>query len=298
MTVVPIRKGLTLGGSEIPAVLGLDPYTSPYALACRKLGLTSEPEASRAATMGLRLQSAHLTLLEDDGYTVIPAPESGFQHRELPWLVGHPDAFALVDGNRAPVELKLRGVVGSDAVRDATTVQALVYAELVDAPAALVSELHGGYGGIVRDEWLVARDPELFAVIVERCEAFLATVKRGKCPAPDGSDASHDALRARWSGDPGLKMRLSAAGMEHLRRVRELDETIRAAKAQRERYAQLVQDEMGDATEAISPTDYLAARWGVVTRTALDTAAIKRDLPHVAAEYSKTTTTRRFEANP
>lgn len=34
---------LTLGGSEVPAVLGLDPYVSSYALGARKLGLTPEP---------------------------------------------------------------------------------------------------------------------------------------------------------------------------------------------------------------------------------------------------------------
>ena len=62
---------VTLGGSEVPAVLGLDPWVSPYALACRKLGVSGESRVSPAALMGNRLQAVHAELVADDGYTVM-----------------------------------------------------------------------------------------------------------------------------------------------------------------------------------------------------------------------------------
>ena len=136
----------------------------------------------------------------------------------------------MLDGNarpipteRAPLELKLRGLAPSEPMRMRDTVQALVYAELCDSSRAMVSELHGGYGGIVRDEWTVERDPALFAVIVERCEEFLSLIRRGKCPAPEGTESDREALRGRYRGHAGERVRLSRAGWEHVKRVRELD---------------------------------------------------------------------------
>lgn len=289
----------TLGGSTIPAVLGLDPYLTPYALGARLLDPSLAPPMNDAMRTGLRLQTAHLWLLEDDGYTVMPAPEAGFTHPELPWLVGHPDGFVALNGERAPLELKLRGLAPSDATRQRDTVQALVYAAVVGAAGAVVSTLHGGYGGIQRDQWEVEHDPELFEMIVARCESFLDLLRRGKLPAPSGSASDRDAIRRRFEhAEPGKTIRLTQDGWTAVRRIRELDETISAAKAQREKWAQRVQVEMGDATEAISPHDTAAARWRASTRTTLDGDKVKRSIPGWETTHAKTTTTRRFEANP
>lgn len=296
VSVTPIRPPITLGGSEIPAVLSLDPYLSPYALGCRKLGLTPEPEQSEAMANGLRLQAAHAEMVEDAGWQVIPAPEEGFRHPDLDWLLCHPDAFVALDGQRAPLELKLRGVAPSEALRTRDTIQATVYAEVVAADAALVSELHGGYGGIVREEWVVESDAELFEMIVERCEAFLHLLERGKLPDPSGSDSDREAIRARFAqANAGEAIRLSKTGWEHVRAIHKLDELIGNAKDQRERHAQFVQQELGEATEAISPFDTPAARWRPVTATRLDSKALREAHPEIAAEFSKTTTTRRFD---
>ena len=70
MSVTPIRA-FTLGGSEVPAVLGLDPWVSAYAVACRKLGVSGESTTSPAALMGNRLQAVHAELVADDGYQVM-----------------------------------------------------------------------------------------------------------------------------------------------------------------------------------------------------------------------------------
>jgi predicted phage-related endonuclease len=289
---------ITLGGSEVPAVLGLDPYLSPYALGARKLDPSLQPEESEAMRLGLRLQGVHAELLEEAGWQVMPAPVDGFAHPDLPWLHGRPDGLVALDGQRAPVELKLRGLAPSESLRQRDTIQALIYAELLAADQALVSELHGGYGGFRRDEWTIERDEELFALVVEHCERFLALLRRGKLPAPDGSDSAREAIRARFAVSDHGSIRLSKAGWQHVRKCRELDELIGNAKAQREKHAQSVQDEMGEAEVAISPHDAPAAKWFQVTSNRLDTKALKAALPEIAAEFSKTTTTRRFEVNP
>lgn len=328
MTVVALRP-YTLGGSKIPAVLGLDPYLSPYALAVSMLYPQETPE-SAAMRHGTLLQAAHMELIAEDGYTVMPAPEAGFVHPDLPWLHGHPDGFVLLGGGggsvhkarqepaaesrsaakvqavpspatayRAPLELQLRGVSPGDALRTRDLVQAFVYVHLLDAPAGLVSWLHGGFGGIVREQEAIYRDDPLWEAMVERSEHFIDLLMRGKCPAPSGSDSDRDAIRRRFAGvTEGKRVRLVGEPWEHLLRARELRETIAVMTAQLKRHEQAVQDFMGDAEEAISPTDLLACRWREVKTTRLDVTALRKDHPALAAEYGKTTTTRRFEVNP
>jgi predicted phage-related endonuclease len=289
---------ITLGGSDVPAVLGLDPYLSAYALGCRKLGLTAAPPESEVMRNGLRLQSAHAAMLEDDGYQMIPAPAAGFTHPDLAWLVGHPDALVQIDLRPVPVELKLRGITPSESLRLRDSVQALMYAELLGASQALVSELHGGYGGIVREEWTVDRDDELIEAIVARCEVFLDGLRRGILPRPDGSDATREAIRERYAdAEPGKAIRADPATWADVQAIRRLHEIERAASKQRAAYAQRVQDFMGDATELVSPFDTPAARWRPYDRVQTDVKRLRSEWPAAAADCLKVTTTRRFEAN-
>jgi predicted phage-related endonuclease len=83
-----------------------------------------------------------------------------------------------------------------------------------------------------------------------------------------------------------------------VKRIRELREVENTAKEQRQAFEHRVQDFMGGATELISPLDTPAARWRPVERTSIDTKALRAAHPDIAGEFSRTTTTRRFEANP
>jgi len=287
-----------LGASQVPAVLGLDPYLSPYALGVRLLE-GDHGDTSPAAAMGLALEPAHAALVEAAGYEVMPAPAAGFVHPELPWLHVHPDGIVSLDGVAGPLELKCRGNAPSEAVRVRDTVQCLVQVHTMAASSGLVSTLHGGWGGIQRDEWIVYWDGDLFALIVERLDAFLSKLRRGVLPAPDGSDSTRDSIRRRFGhAESGKAIRASQECWGWVKEIRRLREVETTAKEQRQAFEHRVQDFMGDATELVSPYDTPAARWRASERTTIDTARLKRDRPEIASEYAKTTTSRRFEANP
>jgi predicted phage-related endonuclease len=296
-----------IGASDVPAIVGLDPYVSPYALGCRKLGLVREPPTSQAAENGLRLEQAHAAMVEDAGYDVMPAPAAGFVHPDLPWLHVHPDALialptrpeAVGYAPAAPLELKARGRAPDDALKTRDTIQNLMQMSVLAAPRGMVSTLHGGYGGITRTEWFVDDDAELFAMLVRECERFRALIATGKLPAPDGSDSTRDAIRNRFAdADADKSIRLDTDQWKRVLAIRALDETIRRAKEQRERHAQIIQDAMGDATQAVSPVDTLGVRWNVVKSNRIDTKALREAHPALASEFTTTTTTRRFEPNP
>ena len=78
------------------------------------------------------------------------------------------------------------------------------------------------------------------------------------------------------------------AELRELMRMRdELDAEIEAAQ-------DLLKAEMTTAnTEELSGTDYKVT-WHTVTQNRIDSTALKKDLPEIAAKYNKTTTYRRF----
>lgn len=79
------------------------------------------------------------------------------------------------------------------------------------------------------------------------------------------------------------------ANLQELRRMQEeLTAEIEAAQDE-------IKAIMG--TEEVLLSGPYKVTWKPVTTTRLDTAALKKDLPDVAARYSKTTTTRRFTVN-
>jgi predicted phage-related endonuclease len=297
MTVAALHP-YTIGASSVPAILGLDPWDSAYALGARLLDGRDNP-SSEAAQMGLDLEAAHAELVAQAGYEVMPAPVAGFVHPDLPWLCVHPDGLLGFEDGIGPLELKLRGVAPSEAIRMRDTVQSLVQVHAMGATHGLVSTIAGGFGGIRRTEFVVTADDEAFGMIVGRLERFLDQLRRGVLPEPDGHDSTRDAIRARYAhAEPGKAVRATQEVWGWVKRIRELREVENTAKEQRQAFEHRVQDYMGDATELVSPFDTPAARWRPVERTSIDTTRLKRDRPEIAGEYAKTTASRRFEANP
>jgi predicted phage-related endonuclease len=118
--------------------------------------------------------------------------------------------------------------------------------------------------------------------------AFLSQLRRGVLPAPDGSDATRDAIRQRFArAEPGTAVRATQECWGWVKRIRELREVENTAKEQRQAFEHRVQDFMGDATELISPFDTPPRGGEPVERTSIDTTRLKRDRPEIAGEYAR-----------
>ena len=77
-----------------------------------------------------------------------------------------------------------------------------------------------------------------------------------------------------------------------IRELRQLQSLIEEAQAEAEAIKDTIKHQMGDSEE-LRAGEYKIT-WRAVTTTKLDTAALKRALPEIVAQYSKQTTTRRF----
>ena len=77
-----------------------------------------------------------------------------------------------------------------------------------------------------------------------------------------------------------------------IRELRQLQSLIEEAQAEAEAIKDSIKAHMGDAEE-LKAGEYRVT-WKTVISSRLDTAALKKAVPDVAAAFTKTTTTRRF----
>ncbi len=77
-----------------------------------------------------------------------------------------------------------------------------------------------------------------------------------------------------------------------VRELRQLQALIDEATAEAEAIKDTIKAQMGDAEE-LRAGEYKIT-WMAVTASRLDTTALKKALPDVAAQFTRTTTTRRF----
>ncbi|GHU72126.1 hypothetical protein AGMMS49992_07420 [Clostridia bacterium] len=87
------------------------------------------------------------------------------------------------------------------------------------------------------------------------------------------------------------KIESKASEIQNLKRAREeLDAEIAAIEDE-------LKDEMRTRDEYDMRAGAYRIRWAAYTSTSIDTTAMKRELPEIAARYTKTKETRRFTIN-
>jgi putative phage-type endonuclease len=291
------RRAQTIGGSEAASACGVDPYRSRVMLWAEKTGRV-ERDDSEPARWGRLLEPVVYAELERRGWNVMPGLADGLRDDERPWLVGHPDGFAEIDGEAALLEIKTAGAwAGREWHKDAGAplaylVQLHHYFELTGYDLGLLAVLVGGQRLETR---IVQRDDAVIASMLDLEEGFREHVRTDTPPAPDGSGSAGDAISALHPrSTSGLVVRLDATDWRiyrDLRARKEQRDTIDRQVAELEQRLKLA---MGAAETAISPHDEACAKWTSYERTSLDTTALKKALPAIASEYSTTQTLRRF----
>lgn len=298
MTVVSLdtRRRDKIGGSEAAAACGVDPYRSRVMLWAEKTGRIERPE-TEAMRWGTLLEPVVYAELERRGIELMPCPAEEWRHDSIPWLTGHPDAFAVLDGERAVCEVKTTGAwTAHDWTSDVgaplnALMQVHHYFVLTGLRIGLLACLVAGQRLELRE---VRRDEAVIEEMLALEEDFLRYVRTDRPPPPDGSDSAHDAIRALHPTGNGKTVRLSGETWRDVLELRERKAQAATVKAQAAELQQRIELAMGDAEHAVSPYDTPAARWVNVESTRLDTKALKAARPDVYAEFAVPTSTRRF----
>jgi putative phage-type endonuclease len=306
------RAGVT--ASEIPVILGLSQWDSPWSLWHRKRGLIADEPAGEGAEWGRRLEAAIADAAADrlDPHGNLRFLPAGlYIHSERTWQMATPDrrvklcqcaAAADVVCTCMPHEGDLLALLevkhpwswdgwgddGTDDVPPAYLAQALWQLDVMELEECWLA----AYTRHELRTYVIRRD-------AEGADADLAMMRKTALEFLESADPppldSHPAtLAAVKQLHPDLEDREqdvpALIGAEYLAACI----GVRVAE-QRKRAAEIaLRDQMGQARYAVGGNGTPIATRSIYERRRLDAAALRRDHPEIAAIYTTTSTVDRL----
>lgn len=259
-----------IGGSEAPAVLGLNPWCSPYTLWCRKTGLIEGIEQTERMRWGHRLEDAIAEYYaEETGLKVFAVattynrPRAAsveryddgmlFRNTERPWQLASVDRLVECPGRGLGVlEIKNVGVRSADkwkdGVPDYVRAQNLHYQSVLGLDWGAVAVLFGGNSPGFMD--VEAAEGEVERLVAAE-QAFWLSLDAGEPPEADGSESTRDTLAERFpKPEDGHVARLSDDAIAWDRAYAEHAEQEKYHKKKKRAFETLIRAEMGAAERA------------------------------------------------
>jgi putative phage-type endonuclease len=306
MTVVPLRKVEPIGGSEAAAAAGIDPHCSRLQLWLYKTGRAERPE-TEAMRWGTAIEPLIFEALRERGIAYARRDDLVRLHIDQgdpfektddarPWMIGHPDGL-VIGGDGATeglLEVKTAGHWSGREWRDgvpfAYQAQVQHYLHLTGLERALLACLVAGQK--LELVWL-RRDQRAIDLLLSLEEDFYGYLVRDEPPLAKEDD--REALAAMFpEATAGRKVRLVGDDWALYRELRARREQREAVDRQVEVLTNMLKQVMGEAELAIGPHDEDVISWRNVESQRVDVTALREKWPGVAAEFVKTTTTRRF----
>lgn len=292
------RRGI--GASDVPAILGLSPWASPYSVYAEKRGLVPDTDATEAMALGLALEPVIAALFHERTGLYVVGAQTRFEHPDDPWLRTTLDG-GVAESPHTGMNAVLGGFEGkstSDSPKKWEDEIPPMYMAQVQAQMAVtgmertwLGVLHSSFGARFRWYGPIERDEDDIRLIRERCEAFWFDRVLADVPPPvDGHQATTETLKSVLAA-PGAVVELSDSV---LRSVGFRDE-LKAAIKQLEEDLELAENEiraaLGEATEGFAGGE-LVVSWRASSTRRADPDAMRA--AGVFEQFSKTSESRRM----
>lgn len=286
------RQGI--GGSDAPAILGLNPYSSALAVYLDKLGLAPEREETEAMWLGTKLEPIAAERFEEQTGKKVMRRNFLFQHPDHPWMLANIDRWVV--GEDCGLEIKTTNMLNRTPF-DKGEIPASYYVQCMHYMAVMgVSRWYLAVMVLNKDfhVFTVERDEEeISALIAAEKEFWEGNVQKQVPPAPDGSERSGELVRALHPSGKGDGDLAPIYGLEDdIAMLMGIKDDIKALEREAEKYEQRIQMQIGDA-DGGKATGW-TVWWRNQSRTGLDAARLKKEQPAVYEAYAKTTSYRRF----
>ena len=189
-----------IGASEAAAILGVNPYCSPFALWSEKLGLVEPRAMSDAMTWGLKLEPlvAEHYAQETGRQVFAPAPWTVHVSGTRPWMRATLDRLVRCEtqpGVHGVLELKTTNARLADQWDEEPP---LPYVIQVQHQLAVTGYLWGSLAVLIGGQtfrWVdIPRNDEFIALLIAREAEFWRRLVERDPPDVDGSDSAREAL--------------------------------------------------------------------------------------------------------
>lgn len=283
----------SIGASQAAAVMGLDPYKTPYALWREYVHPDERPNLDdvEAVQWGQLLQEPIANEAARRWNVEIRHNPKPIRHNAFPFMRASPDA--LVIGEPAGMEVKSRSIraaagYNEDAqgLDDAT--DAILESEACQCHHSLaVTGMDYWYlavliGGQTLLRFRIARDEAICRVIEDKCAEFWQYVQDGTPPPPTNSA---DAAKLWPRHTPGEVIEVTPDLLAGIEARRALKADVKRIDKELEGLDFILKTAMGSA-EAIVDGKKPILTWKSQTRAHFDLEGFRKTQPDLAAEWT------------
>ena len=277
------RRG-SLGGSDAAAVLGLNPYASPYSVWAEKTGRVPDKPDNEAMRLGRDLEDYVAARWQEETGKKTRRVNAMLYNPAFPFAHANIDRWVV--GENAGLECKTTSVLNLKQCKggeypDSYYAQCLHYMAVTGAARWYLAVLVMNRGLLC---FTIERDEAEISALLQREEAFWRLVESGTPPKIDGTAATEEALRGIY---PGGGAAIELTGQEALfARYAALTAKKSDTEAELARLKQTLMEKMGNA-EGATCGDW-SVSWKTQTRRSLDVEALQRVFPELAPFYRST----------
>lgn len=288
------REGL--GASDIPALLGLSTFQSPWSLWADKLDLLPHSEATEAQERGQDLEVFIANRFRKASGLEVAGEQMRCVHPEHSWARATVDGIVIepTPGANAlgVAEWKSDGGLGTwrkEGIPARVQAQVQWQMYVTGMPQAWLGVFHSGFRFEVYE--LHRDDRDINFMVMRAGEFWERYVLTGTPPPVDDHDATARAIGQVWpEHDPGKTVDLSNLAEIIDERAR-LKAQIKAAEVELAKAENLIRETFADAeTGTLHGRPVLTLR--AQERRGLDIKALRQDHPEITQFYETTTTFR------
>lgn len=297
----------SIGGSEIGAILGLNPWQSAYSLWAQRTGRTPAFDGNLQTKLGTYLEDFVAKLFEEESGLKVMRTNFIWRNDRYPVLHASPDRLV---GKDAGLEIKTTSAYNAPKFRGEEFpgqyyAQAVQYMAVTERPEWYIAVLIGNSDfriyhltrrqGQAKPAFAVSSlyvdDGEVTA-LYEAAESFMDCLVWDKPPEADGSDATSEALTTMYKG--GERQAVDLFGRENVvDEYLQLNATIKKLEDRQKLLRNTLCGDLGDHEKGVCGR--YSVLWKTVESSRLDTKRLKKEHPDIAAQYTTSSASRRFE---
>ena len=288
------RNGI--GGSEAAAIVGVDPWSTPFEVFHDKKGNVPAKEQTRFMEWGHRLEDSVRRWFADETGLEVVKRDVMYAHPKHPWMLANLDAEV---GDDAILECKNTDARNADDWEDGPplhyTLQTNHYLAVSGRRRAYVAVLIGGNDPRY---FTLERDDELIDMLIAREERFwfdhvVADVE----PDVTGRIGDTDVLRGLYPGETGSEMILPPDVVRLLLDRAAAKKAIKAAEAVVDDCENRVKQILGDHEIGLGVDGSTLCTWKSNLTTKFNQKQLKEDHPEIYEQYAYKAPQRRFLSN-
>ena len=293
------QRARGLGGSDAGAVMGVNPYKSPYTLWAEKTGIISSHVPDNEAMRFGRDMEDYVArrFCEETGKKVQRSGFS-FQSDEHPFMLANIDRKII--GENAALECKTANIFAQEGYLSGQMppsyyCQCLHYMAVCGFDVMYLASYIPQKGlhifAIDRADPAVAAD---LTALIEAEADFWQLVETRTQPAVDGSESTKQTLGKLFSKKSDKVADLVDLD-ENIARIDQLSKAIRDLKAEQETLRSQIMDRLLEAGVEEAWTTDKKITWKTRSRTFISSegyAALCEDYPEIADKYSTTSESR------